>query len=71
MTHEKLTTHELMFIEEHLRSSVSVAKFMDYAAQMVVDPEIKSLCDRLSREHKDEITRFSGFIGGTTTLQQD
>jgi hypothetical protein len=71
MTHEKLTTQELMFLEEHLRSDASVTKFMDYASQMITDPEIKSLCDRLSKEHKDEITQFSGFIGGRTTLQQD
>ncbi len=71
MTHERLTTQELMFLEEHLRSSVSVTKFMDYASQMVPDPEIKSLCDRLSKEHKHEITRFSGFLGGRATLQPD
>ena len=70
MVHEKLTAQELMFIEEHLRSSASVAKFMDYASQMVADPEIKSLCDRLSKEHKNELTQFSGFVGGKTTLQQ-
>jgi len=43
---------------------------MDYASPMVKDPEIKSLCDRLSKEHKAEITRFSESVGGRTTLQQ-
>jgi len=69
VAHEKLTTQELMFIEEHLRSSASATKLMDYVSQVSADPDIKSLCDRLSKDHKAEMNTFSGFVGARTTLQ--
>ncbi|MEW5866912.1 MAG: hypothetical protein AB1774_08655 [Bacillota bacterium] len=69
MAHERFTTPELMFIQEHLRSSASLTKLLDYGSQMSADPEIKSLCDRLSKDHKNEINTYSGLIGARTTLQ--
>ncbi len=69
MPQERFTTPELMFIQEHLRSSAAVARLLDYASQVSADPEIKSLCDRLSRDHKNEINAYSGLVGARSTLQ--
>ncbi len=69
MAQERLTTQELMFIEEHLRSNASMTKLLDYASQVSTDPEIKSLCDRLAKDHRAEMNTYSGFVGARTTLQ--
>jgi len=66
---ERLTTQELMFIEEHLRSSASVTKLLDYASQVSADPEIKSLCDRLAKDHRAEMNAYSALIGARPNLQ--
>ncbi len=69
MAQEKFTMPELMFVQEHLRSCSALTKLLDYASQASADPEIKSLCDRLAREHKSEIGAYSSLIGARGTLQ--
>ncbi|MDK2930918.1 MAG: hypothetical protein PWR07_1049 [Bacillota bacterium] len=69
MAQERLTTQELMFIEEHLRSTASVTKLLDYASQVSADPEIKSLCDRLAKDHRSDMNAYSAFVGARPTLQ--
>jgi hypothetical protein len=57
-----LTTPEVMFIQEHLRSCNSTIGFLQFAAANCQNHQLKSLCQQMAQDHISMGNRFAGVL---------
>lgn len=59
----QLTVPEVLFLEEHLRSCRSSNNFMRTATHMLADPQLRSFCEQMVREHQMSEAKFGQYLG--------
>ncbi|MDA8212230.1 MAG: hypothetical protein M0021_10180 [Clostridia bacterium] len=59
----QITAPELLFLGEYLRSCRSTTNFLRSCTQVVTDPQLRSFCDQMAREHQIQEARFGQFLG--------
>jgi hypothetical protein len=57
-----LTTPEVLFIQEHLRSCNSTIGFLQFAAGNCQNHQLKSLCQQMAPDHINMGFRFVGML---------
>lgn len=57
-----ITTKELMLIEDNVKSQQNSIKFMQVCSDNTQDPQVKSLCDQLAKEHQRNLTTLAKHI---------
>lgn len=59
----QLTTPEVMFLQEFLKSCRSSTNFKRTCARTMSDPQLRSFCDQLSRTGQMGEARLARFVG--------
>lgn len=50
-----LTSKELMLLQDNIRMTENSIKFMQGCAEMVVDPQIKGICQQMAQDHQNDL----------------
>lgn len=59
----QITTPELLFLGEFMRSCRSNTNFVRSCTQLISDPNLRSFCDQLAREDQSQEARMARFLG--------
>lgn len=62
-----LTTPEVMFVQEHLRSCHATIGLLQFAANNCQNQQLQSLCQQMAQDHINMGNRFAGML--TTNIQ--
>lgn len=63
-----LTTKELMLVQDNIKAAENSIKFMQACAEMATDPQVKGLCQSMTKEHQQDLQTLIKHIN-TTTIQ--
>lgn len=61
-----LTTKELLLIQDNIKMTENTAKFMEGCAEIVTDPQVKSMCQQIAKEHQGDIQTLARHINSAT-----
>ncbi|NLC67378.1 MAG: hypothetical protein GX754_01030 [Clostridiaceae bacterium] len=61
-----LTSKELLLIQDNIKMTENTAKFMEGCAEIVTDPQVKSMCQQMAREHRSDIQMLLKHINSAT-----
>lgn len=59
----QITTPELLFLGEYLKSCHSNTNFARSYTQIISDPNLRSFCDKLVREDEMQEARIAQLVG--------
>ena len=59
----QITTPELLFLGEYLKSAHSNTNFARSCTQIISDPNLRSFCDKLVREDEMQEARIAQLLG--------
>ncbi|GAB7388191.1 hypothetical protein BSNK01_20280 [Bacillaceae bacterium] len=65
----RLTTKELMFIEDEIRAEEITAKTMNWCAAQCKDADLKGKLEGMAEQHQLNIAALSQYFNRTTRLQ--
>lgn len=57
-----LTSKELMLIEDNIKMTQNCIKFMEGCAEIATDPQVKSVCRQMAKEHQNDIQVYMKYI---------
>lgn len=60
----QLKAHEMLDIQEHIRSSGASAHALRSMAQRVQDPEVRRICEAEEQSASSTVQRLMGFLTG-------
>ncbi len=63
-----LTSKELLLVQDNIKMAENSIKFMQACAQMATDPQVKGLCQSMTKEHQQDLQTLIKHIN-TTTVQ--
>ncbi|HHW31916.1 MAG TPA: hypothetical protein GXX20_09640 [Clostridiaceae bacterium] len=61
-----LTTKELLLIQDNIKMTQNTISFMNSCAQIATDPQVKSLCQQMVRDHQNDLQVLMKHIKSTT-----
>ncbi|MFZ3171628.1 MAG: hypothetical protein WA118_06565 [Carboxydocellales bacterium] len=59
----QITTPELLFLGEYLKSGHSNTNFVRSCTQIISDPNLRSFCDKLVREDEMQEAKIAQLLG--------
>lgn len=62
-----LTAAEVLCLQEHARTAIAGARFLNHCANETADSQFKQLCQQFAQEKQQEISRVLPLINGTAT----
>lgn len=62
-----LTAAEVLFLQEHTRSVIAGARFLNHCANETNDSQFKQLCNQFAQDKQAEMQRLMPLIAGNTT----
>ncbi len=63
-----LTTKELLLIQDNIKMTQNSIKFMEGCAEICTDPQVKSLCQQMAKDHQSDLQTLIKHIN-TATMQ--
>lgn len=57
-----LTNKELMLIQDNIRMTQNSIKFMESCAEITTDPQVKSLCQQMVKDHQSDLQTLAKHI---------
>lgn len=64
MQPQGMTAAELLFLQEHFRSCMTMIRTLNHVSNETNDQEFKTLCNRMMQDHMQGVQRFSKYIPG-------
>ena len=61
----QLTSKELLYLEDMSRMFDNIVKTCDLTSSVTADPQLKTLMQNLSEDHRQWITSTSSLVGST------
>jgi hypothetical protein len=62
-----LTAAEILFLQEHARSVIAGARFLNHCANETNDNQFKQLCNQLAQDKQAEMQQLMPLLSGNTT----
>ncbi len=63
-----LTTKELILIQDNIKMTQNSIKFMEGCQEICTDPQVKSLCQQMVKDHQSDLQTLMKHIN-TATMQ--
>lgn len=63
-----LTTKELLLIQDNIKMTQNSIKFMEGCVEICTDPQVKSLCQQMTKDHQNDLQTLAKHIN-TATMQ--
>ena len=60
-----LSSKELMLLQDNIKMLENSIKFLSGATSICSDPQVKTMCDTMSREHANDLKTLAKFISNT------
>ncbi|NSW89631.1 MAG: hypothetical protein HPY74_02925 [Firmicutes bacterium] len=61
-----LTTKELLLIQDNIKMTENTVKFMEGCAEIASDPQVKSMCQQMAKDHQNDIQMLMKHINSAT-----
>ncbi|BCV24046.1 MAG TPA: hypothetical protein GXX50_10185 [Firmicutes bacterium] len=61
------TSRELLTLQDHLSVENNMAQFMSACSELCSDPQLKTMCQNMARDHESHVQMLSQHL--RTTLQ--
>jgi len=61
-----LTSKELMLLQDNIKMCENNIKFLEGCVELVTDPQAKTLCQQMIKEHQDDIQMLMKHINSAT-----
>jgi rubrerythrin len=63
-----LTIKELLLIQDNINMTQNTIRFMEGSAEICTDPQVKSLCQQMAKDHQSDLQTLMKHID-TATMQ--
>jgi hypothetical protein len=61
-----LTTKELMLIQDNIKMTQNCINFMQGCIEIAADPQVKSLCQQMAKDHQSDLQTLIKHIHSAT-----